>query len=261
MKVNPELQDQVAIVTGGGTGIGLAIAKEMAAAGADIVVCSRSMERLQSDVQQTITALGRRCLTIPVDVRKPEDVDNLVQKTMEEFGRIDILVNNAGASFQSPAEDISPNGWDAVINVNLKGTFLCCRAAGKVMIKQKRGNIINISSLAGSMAAPTEAHYGAAKAGVNSLTRTLAIEWGKYNIRVNCIAPGPVVTEPVLEMFTKAGFKEPPKIPNAMKRWGQTVEIARVAIFLASEASSFITGETICAGGGLFSLEALFSRH
>lgn len=259
MKTNQELQDQVAIVTGGGSGIGLAIAKEMAEAGADIVVCSRSIERVKADVESALSASGRRCLTIPVDVRKPEDVDNLVQKTMEEFGRIDILVNNAGASFQSPAEEISPNGWDAVVNVNLKGTFLCCRAAGKVMIQQKRGNIINISSLAGSMASPTEAHYGAAKAGVISLTKTLAAEWAKYNIRVNCIAPGPVVTEAVLELFTKGGIKEPPKSPYAMKRWGQTVEIAKVAIFLASEASSFISGETIGASGGPFSLEELVS--
>ncbi len=118
------------------------------------------------------------------------------------------------------------------------------------MIKQKRGNIINISSLAGYMGTPTEAHYGAAKAGVISLTKTLAIEWAKYNIRVNCIAPGPVVTEGFLEVLKKGGIKEPPKSPNAMKRWGQPVEIAKVAIFLASEASSFISGETICAGGG-----------
>jgi len=259
MKVNPELQDQVAIVTGGGIGIGFAIAKELAKTGADVVVCSRNIERMKSDVENALSALGRRSLVIPVDVRKPEDVDNLVQKTVEEVGRIDILVNNAGASFQSPAEEISPNGWDAVIDINLKGTFLCCRAVGKVMIQQKRGNIINISSLAGCMAAPTEAHYGAAKAGVISLTKTLAAEWAKHNIRVNCIAPGPIITEAVLELFTKGGIKEPPKSPYAMKRWGQTVEIAKVAIFLASEASSFISGETIGASGGPFSLEELVS--
>ena len=259
MAILLELKDQVAIVTGGGTGIGLAIAKELAAAGADIVVCSRSIESMKADVEHAIKKLGRRCLAIPADVRKPEDVDNLVQKTVEGFGRIDILVNNAGASFQSPAEEISPNGWDAVININLKGTFLCCRAAGKVMIQQKRGNIINISSLAGCMASPTEAHYGAAKAGVISLTKTLAAEWAKYNIRVNCIAPGPIVTENVLDLFTKGGIKELPKSPYAMKRWGQTIEIAKVAVFLASEASSFVSGETIGASGGPFSLEELVS--
>lgn len=257
MTVVPELKDQVAIVTGGGTGIGLAIATEMARAGADVVVCSRSMERLQSTVQQAIEGLGRRCLALPVDVRKPEDVDNLVQKTMEKFGRIDILVNNAGASFYCSAEEISPNGWDAVIGINLKGTFLCCRAVGKVMIKQKRGNIINISSLAGYMGSPLEAHYGAAKAGVINLTKTLSLEWAKHNIRVNCIAPGPVATEGLLEEFKKRGFSEPPKSPHAIRRWGQPVEIAKVAVFLASEASSLIVGETICVSGGPISPEAI----
>jgi NAD(P)-dependent dehydrogenase (short-subunit alcohol dehydrogenase family) len=259
MKASKELEDQVAIVTGGGTGIGLAIAKEMAAAGADVVVCSRSIERLKVDVEKAISPTGRRCLVIPADVRKPEDVDNLVQKTMKEFGRIDILVNNAGASFHCLAEDMSPNGWDAVINANLKGTFLCCRAAGKVMIQQKRGNVINISSLAGYMGTPTEIHYGAAKAGVISVTKTLAIEWAKHNIRVNCIAPGPVVTEGFLAVLKKGGIKEPPPSPYAMKRWGQPVEIAKVAIFLASEAASFITGETICVSGGPLTVGALDS--
>lgn len=244
-----QLENQVAIVTGGGTGIGLAIATEIARAGANVVVASRNMEHLAKTVRQ-VTTLNRRCLAITADIRKLEDVDNLVQKTMDEFGRIDILVNNAGASFRSPFEEISPNGWDVVININLKGTFLCCRAVGKVMIKQQKGNIINISSIAGVDGSPFMAHYGAAKAGVVNLTKSLAVEWAKYNIRVNCIAPGPVITEGFLEVLKAGGLTEPPKSPHAIGRWGQPEEIASVAVFLASEASSYLVGQTICVDGG-----------
>ena len=245
-----ELKDKIAIVTGGGTGIGRAIATEMAREGANVVVCSRKMERVKSDVQDAISALGRRCLAVTIDVRKPEDVDNMVKMAIDEFGRIDILVNNAGATFQSPFEDITPNGWDAIVGTNLKGTYLCCRAVGKVMIQQKRGVIINISSIVGVDGAPLLAAYGAAKAGVINLTKSLAIEWAKHNIRVNCIAPGPIITEAVLEVLKKDGLAEPLRNPRALERWGQPVEIARVVIFLASEASSFIAGETICVAGG-----------
>ena len=244
-----ELKDQVAIITGGGTGIGLGIAVEMAKAGANIVVASRSLEHLDKAVGQ-VTALGRQCLAVATDVRKAEDVDNMVQKTVDQFGRVDIMVNNAGASFRCPVEDMSPNGWDTVININLKGVFLCCRAAGKVMIKQQKGNIINIASIAGRDGSPFMAHYGAAKAWVINFTKSLSVEWAKHNIRVNCIAPGPIVTEGYLDVLKKAGVMEPPKTSQAIGRWGQPVEIGTVAVFLASEASSFLVGQTICVDGG-----------
>jgi NAD(P)-dependent dehydrogenase (short-subunit alcohol dehydrogenase family) len=255
-KVNV-LQDRVAIVTGGGTGIGLSIAEEMAKAGADIVVCSRGENHLKTAVERITGSTGRKCLPVPLDVRRAEDVDLMIEKTMNEFGHIDILVNNAGANFRCAAEDMTPNGWDAIVNINLKGTFLCCRAAGKIMIKQKKGNIINISSLGSRHAAPFSAAYGASKAAVNHLTMTLAAEWAKHNIRVNCIAPGPVITEGYLEQLEKSGLKEPPKSPWAMERWGQPVEIANFVIFLASDASSYLTGETIFVNGGPMSPGAL----
>jgi len=250
-----DLKGQVAIVTGGGTGIGLAIATEMARAGADIVVSSRSREHLEKAVRE-VTGLGRRCLAVPTDVRKSEEVDNLVQKTVEQFGRIDILVNNAGASFHCPFEEISPNGWNTIININLGGTFLCCRAAGKVMIKQHKGNIINIASILGRDASPFTAHYGAAKAGIINLTKSLSVEWAKHNIRVNCIAPGPVVTEGFLEVLKKGGIAEPPKSQHALGRWGQPVEIGKVAVFLASEDSSYLVGQTIYVDGGPYIVAA-----
>jgi len=245
-----ELKDKVAIVTGGGTGIGRGIAIEFAKVGADVVVASRKLENLEK-VTAGIRGLGRRALAIATDVRKPDDVDNMVQKTMEQFGRIDILVNNAGASFNCPLENMTPGGWDVVINIDLRGVFLCSRAAGKVMIQQKKGKIVNISSMAGVWGSPMMAHYGAAKAGVINFTRSLAAEWAKHNIYVNCIAPGPILTEGYLGVRTAGGLAvELPPGSNALNRWGRPEEIAYAAIFLASEASSFMTGQTICVDGG-----------
>jgi NAD(P)-dependent dehydrogenase (short-subunit alcohol dehydrogenase family) len=244
------LSDRVAIVTGGGTGIGRGIALEFAKAGADVVVASRNLENLER-VAGEVGELGRRSLAVATDVRKPEDVENMVQRTMEGFGRIDILVNNHGAGFNCPVEDLSPGGWDAIVGINLKGVFLCSKAAGKVMIQQQKGKIINIASTAGFYGSPTLAHYGAAKAGVINFTRSLAQEWGKYNINVNCIAPGPIVTEGFMEILKATGITEPPPLNNALQRLGHPEEIAYAAIFLASEASNYMTGETICVDGGL----------
>jgi NAD(P)-dependent dehydrogenase (short-subunit alcohol dehydrogenase family) len=243
-----DLSGQVAIVTGGGTGIGLATAIELAKAGADIVVCSRKMEHLERAVGQVTSASDRRCIAIPTDIRKPEDIDTVVEKTVAEFSHIDILVNNAGGGFKATIEQVTPNGWDAVLNTNLKGTFLFCQAVGKVMVQQKKGNIINIASLSGRDGGPV--HYAASKAGIINLTRSLAGEWAKHNIRVNCIAPGPVWVEGFFEILKKSGLTEPPKSPFALGRWGEPAEIAKIVVFLASDASSFILGETIYACGG-----------
>ncbi len=245
-----ELRGQVAIVTGGGTGIGLAIVTELARAGADIVVASRKKENLEKAAGE-VMGLGRQCLVVPTDIRSAEEVDHLIERAVGRFGRIDILVNNAGGSFSCPPEEITPNGWDTVISINLRGTFLCCRAAGKVMIKQRKGNIINIASIAGRDAAPTAAHYGAAKAGVISLTRSLAAAWAKHNIRVNCIAPGPVATEGFLAVLQKKGLLGAEKEHPFLGRWGKPVEIAKVAVFLASESSRYVAGQTIYVDGGL----------
>ena len=245
-----DLTDKVAIITGGGTGIGRAIAIEFARAGADSIIASRNLGNLEK-VAEEVKSMGRRCLPIATDVRIPEQVDNMVQKTMDEFGRIDIMVNNAGASFLCPLEDMSPNGWDAIMNINLKGTFLCSKAAGKIMIQQKAGKIVNISSVAGVDGSPLMSHYGAAKAGVVDFTKSLAIEWAKHNIMVNAIAPGLIETEGVKAQMEldPDGVKEMLKqVP--LGRYGRPEEIAYVVIFLASEASSFITGETLVVKGG-----------
>jgi len=245
-----DLTDKVAIITGGGTGIGRAIAIEFARAGADSTIASRNLGNLEK-VAEEVKSMGRRCLPIATDVRIPEQVDNMVQKTVDEFGRVDIMVNNAGASFLCPVEDLSPNGWDAIININLKGTFLCSKAAGKVMIQQKAGKIINLSSVAGIEGSPLMSPYGAAKAGVVDFTKTLAMEWAKHNIMVNAIAPGLIETEGVKAQMEldPEGVKEILKrVP--LGRYGRPEEIAYVVIFLASEASSFMTGETLVVKGG-----------
>jgi len=249
-----DLKDKVAIVTGGGTGIGRSIAIEFARVGADVVVASRNLENLEK-VAAEIKSLGRRALAIATDVRKPEDVDAMVERTLEEFSRVDILVNNAGAGFNCPPEDMSPGAWDVIMNIDLRGVFLCSRAAGKVMIQQKKGKIINISSIAGVYGSPMMAHYGAAKAGVINFTKSLAGAWAKHNINVNCIAPGPVLTEGYQIVRDAGGLGDLPPGRNALNRWGRPEEIAYAAIFLASEASSFVTGETICVDGGQTRLE------
>jgi NAD(P)-dependent dehydrogenase (short-subunit alcohol dehydrogenase family) len=244
------LYDKVAIVTGGGTGIGRVIAREMAKVGAHIVVASRNPDHINPTAEE-IHQLGRQSLAISADVRVPEQVDHVVRATMDMFGRIDILVNNHGALFQCAVEDLSPGGWNAIIGINLTGVFLCSRAIGKVMIQQKHGKIINIVSIAGLYGAPMTAPYGAAKAGVMNFTKSLAMEWAKHNIYVNAVAPGPILTESGRDLLwsdTDLQARVLEQVP--LGRFGEPEEVANAVIFLASNASSYITGETLYVDGG-----------
>jgi 3-oxoacyl-[acyl-carrier protein] reductase len=242
-------------VTGGGVGIGRSIALEFAKAGADVVICSRKIENLEP-VTAEIKKLGRRSFCMAVDVREEETVKGLVERTVKELGRLDIMVNNAGASFRAKPEDISPNGWNAVVGINLNGVFFGCKWAGRQMMTQGGGVIINVSSIAGVYGSSMMPHYGAAKAAVINFTRTLGMAWGRQNIRVNCIAPGPVETEGYIGVLTKqdpaAAKKAYDAVANrvSMGRWGKVHEIAYPCIFLASEASAFMTGATIIVDGG-----------
>ncbi len=254
-----DLTDKVAIVTGGNTGIGRGISLEFAKAGAHVVIGSLPYQPLagrarreinQDEVPDEIRALGRQSLFVATDVRVPEQVDNMVKQTVDKFGRVDILVNDAGTTFICLVEDMSPNGWDTIININLKGTFLCCRAAGKVMIQQKKGKIINIASVNGVGSSPRQAHYGAAKAGIINFTKSLAMEWAQYNINVNAIAPGGIETFASSVLYARSPEEiEKQKKLVLLERRGRPEDIAYTAIFLASEASSFVTGETIRVGG------------
>jgi len=248
------LEGKIAIVTGGGLGIGRSISLEFARAGADVVVASRKLEHLES-VAAEIRALGRRSFAIAVDVRQEEGVKELVERTARDLGRLDVMVNNAGASFRSKPEDISPNGWNAVIGINLNGVFFGCKWAGRQMMSQGRGVIINISSIAGVYGSTMMPHYGAAKAAVINFTRTLGMAWGRQGIRVNGVAPGPVETEGYLDVLHKTNpdaQKTYDAVANrvGMGRWGRVEEIAYPCVFLASDASSFMTGETIIVDGG-----------
>ena len=239
-----ELQDKIAIVTGGGTGIGKAIALEFAKVGANVVVASRKQENLDK-VAAEIKALGRESLAIATDVSIPEQVDSMVKQTVDKFGRIDILVNNAGAAITfKKAEELPLDEWNATIALNLTGTFLCDIAAGKVMIEQRSGKIVNIASAAGIRGLPIMVHYSAAKAGVINLTACLASGWSKHNINVNCIAPGLISTEVEIQRGSvppntyKDGTPVPPlRFPPGPEN------VADLVLFLASPASDHITGE------------------
>lgn len=247
------LEGKTAIITGGGTGIGKSIAIEYARAGADVAICSRKMEHLEP-VMKEIEKLGRRTFAEVVDVRQEDQVKGIVDRAVKEWGKLDIMVNNAGASFRAKFEDISVNGWNTVVQINLNGVFLGCKWAGKHMLERKEGVIINLSSIAGVYGSTMMSHYGASKAAVITLTRELGMAWGRQGVRVNCIAPGPVETEGYLGVLSQnqEARKAYDAVANrvGMGRWGKVHEIAYPAIFLASEASTFMTGQTIVIDGG-----------
>ncbi len=241
-----ELQGKTAIVTGGAGGIGTFISKEYSRAGANVVVVGRNQENLDK-VAADIKASGKEALAISTDITKPDQVDNMVKQTVDAFGQLDVIVNNAGTwGKQSKAEDASYEEWVAVVDMNLTGTFLCCIAAGKQMIKQKSGKIINVASTAGTKGNPGALHYSASKAGMISLSNNLSFMWAQHNICVNTIVPGLIATQML---------KDYKVIPSDTDKDGNPVprlelppdpeDVANLALFLASEASDSITGEQI----------------
>ena len=236
-----------AIVTGASQGIGRTIAEQLAADGANVAICSRAQERIDP-VADGIEADGGTALAVECNVRERDEVEAFVDATVEAFGGVDILVNNAGGEFVAAFEDISENGWKAIVDLNLHGTFHCTQAAGEYMRENDGGCIINVSSVNGQHAAPHESHYGASKAAIIRLTETLAVEWAPYGIRVNCIAPGLIQTAGVADTL---GIQEDdmPSRDVVDRRIGHTEDIADVAQFLASPAAAFMTGETVTAKG------------
>lgn len=246
------LEGKLAIVTGGRRGIGRAIALAMAEAGADVALCDRVTEDGElAAVAEEIQKLGRRALAIKADVTRKGDVDNMVQVVTGEFGAIDILVNNAAMNIMAPLLELGEDGWDKVINTDLKGYYLCCQAAGRKMVDRKRGHIINIASTAAMKAAPRMGAYCIAKAGVVMLTRVLALELAQYNIQVNAIAPYMVRTKFSQPLWSDARTLKQIEAEIPLGRLAETKDIIGAALFLASDASSYITGHTIVVDGGL----------
>lgn len=246
------LEGRVAIVTGSGQGIGKAIALAFAKAGAKLVIADINPATAESTAKE-VDALGGQSVMIPVDVRNREQVDNMVNKTLERFGVIDILVNNAGFGHMTvPLVEMTEEDWDKWIILNLKSTFLCCKAVGRIMIRQKKGNIINMSSMAGISPYPMATNYSAAKAGIKNLTETLAIELGPHNIRVNALAPGAIDTLLSTEVYKKRPeLKEQRLRIIPLGRLGKPEDVANVALFLASDAASFVSGQTIVINGAM----------
>ena len=245
------LKDQVGIVTGGGQGLGEAFCGAFAEVGADIVIAEINPETGPAAVAK-IEAMGRRALFVRTDVRDRENVNEMVQKVLEKFGRVDFLMNNAGIVSWGEAENVSQADWLNVLDVNLNGLFYCCQAVSAPMIEHRSGRIINIASMSGAIVnvPQLQASYNASKAAVVHLTRSLASEWAPHNIRVNAIAPGymkTAITQPYIDDPEYGGtwIEATP-----MKRAGLPEELAPAAVFLASDASSFVTGTTITIDGG-----------
>jgi NAD(P)-dependent dehydrogenase (short-subunit alcohol dehydrogenase family) len=245
------LQGKVAIVTGGGTGIGLAVAKKLGSLGAGIAIGSRNAANLERGSAELRHA-GLDPLAAQVDVRNPEQVDELVQRVIHHFGRIDILVNNAAGNFISRAEDLTPNGWNAVVGIVLNGSFYCSRAVGRQMIARGRGGSI-VSILANYVwtGSAGTIHSAAAKAGVMSMTQTLAVEWACHKIRVNAVAPGPIESPGAArQLWSSPEAVERITQMVPMRRWGNPEEVADAVAYLVSPNAGFVTGEILTIDGG-----------
>ncbi|SFR77795.1 gluconate 5-dehydrogenase/2-deoxy-D-gluconate 3-dehydrogenase [Marinobacter daqiaonensis] len=251
-----DLSGQVSLITGAGRGIGRSIALGLAEAGSDVVLCSRSQEELEA-VAVEVRKHGVRALVTPCDVRDPGQISAVVDQAIDEFGRIDVLVNNAGLTIKKPAEELPLDDWQTIIDVNLTGVFLMAQAVGRHMLSQRGGRIINISSIAAKTGLSGSSAYCASKGGVDMLTRTLAVEWAERGVRVNGLAPAYTET-PLVKAITdtRADFAERVQNRTPMKRMARPDEMVGTAIFLASEASSYVTGETIMVDGGWTALGA-----
>ncbi len=246
-----DLTGKVAIVTGGAGGIGSAQALGLADAGADVVVTSRQIEHLEQ-VAGEIRAKGRKALAVTVDVVDEKSVAAMVKRVLGEFPGIDILVNAAGLAIRKPADSFPIDEWQKVMDINARGTFLCCQAVGRVMIKQKSGKIVNVSSVRGRYGLPADyAAYCASKGAVDTLTRTLACEWAKYNILVNAVAPTIVETELTRPALADPEYAKRMKSRIPLGRWAMPEDIVGATVFFASPASDFITGQILYIDGGV----------
>ena len=244
-----KLDGKVAIVTGSAGGLGKAMAVSLAQAGADVVVTDLSFDKVR-ETSQEIEKLGRKCIPVKTDVTNSDDVDSLIQKTMDHFGGIDILINNVGMAIVKDILNTSLEEWRRQIDANLTSAYLCCRAAGKHMLEKSSGKVVNVASVAGVRGKWKMCGYGAAKGGVVQLTRTLAIEWARYNVMVNCIVPGIFYTNATKSVLDNEKMREMRLRKVPLKKYGKPEDIGPLAVFLSSKASDFITGAVIPIDGG-----------
>jgi 3-oxoacyl-[acyl-carrier protein] reductase len=242
------LEGQSAVVTGGGRGIGKAIALRFAREGADIAVVDVDREAADATASE-VRELGRRALVEAADVSDLDAVEAAIDDVVEQLGRLDVLVNNAGIERRAPFLEITREDWQRQLDVNLSGTFYCTQVAAREMAKRKYGRIVNLSSVAGLIGPIDLAAYGAAKAGIVGLTRAAALDLADHGITVNAIAPGPIETELMLGAWTAEALRDRPQ-HGAIARFGTVEEIAHAALFLASPESGFITGITVSVDGG-----------
>ncbi|MBM4761836.1 SDR family oxidoreductase [Bacillus sp. B15-48] len=247
-----DVSGKVILITGGSRGIGAEMAREFARAGADLVLASRNRESCEL-VANEIRDLGRRVVTVSCDVSKLTDIRNLFKVTMEEFGRLDVLVNNAGANVTKYAVEVTEEEWDYIYDVNIKGLFFACQEAAKIMIEQNSGKIINISSVGGAKPYKRIGPYTSSKAAVIHLTKSLAAEWARHNIRVNSIAPGLIGTEINERERENQDWLEGAIKSIPLRRLGEPKDISQIALFLITDAADYITGQTFYIDGGTLS--------
>jgi citronellol/citronellal dehydrogenase len=241
------MKDEVVLITGGGTGIGKATAMAFTGCGARVVIASRSEAHLEQGAAEIAGATGVKPLTVPCDIRKPEQVAELVDAVVARHGRVDVLVNNAGGQFPQRAERYSINGWNAVIATNLSGTWYLTQAVGRKMIEARGGRIVNVIANH-HRGIPGGAHTAAARAAVANLTKTLAVEWGRYGIRINAVAPGPIEASGFTATYDPGAVDRARDLP--LGRLGSVDDVAAAIVFLASPASAWTTGTTLDVTGG-----------
>lgn len=242
------LQGKVAFVTGGGTGITGGVARALSEHGARVAITSRKIDNLEP-MKKLIEDAGGECFAVAADVRDYEAVENAIAETVKHFGKIDVVVNGAAGNFLCFAKELSSNGFGTVVDIDTKGTFNVCRAAFE-QLKENKGQILNISATLHYNATPMQIHVSAAKAGVDAITRNLSVEWGRYGIRVNGIAPGPIEDTEGMKRLLPPELKEKltKKIP--LQRFGRIEDIEKAALFLCSDAASYINGVTLVVDGG-----------
>jgi NAD(P)-dependent dehydrogenase (short-subunit alcohol dehydrogenase family) len=245
-----KLDGRVALVTGSHKGLGFVMAQALAEAGADVAVTSRHLENAEASAAVIARTTGRRALGVVVDVTDATQIHEMVQTVVAKFGRIDILVNNAGINIRKPIETFDEASWDQVQDTNLKAPFLCCQAVGRQMKEQRSGRVINVASMLGMAALPERSAYCSSKAGLIQLTKVLALEWATHNITVNALCPGPFATDINIPVMNNPQANQYFLDHIPLGRWGRPEELKGVITFLASDASSFMTGSSLVFDGG-----------